>query len=297
MRVTPGMTAANALYNLQQGRAKNEKIQEQVASGLNINRPSDDPLSARQVLNLEGKLKESQQYGSNITKGQLWLSMTDTALTGVSDVVDQVKSIASSMVTDVTDTTINSVNVAQLKELKKQLVDLANTKLGDQYIFAGFQNNAVPFDDNGNATGSTAGAINVDIDRDSPAQINVSGEKLFLGTGGAGDYGPINIFDEIDNLIGATTVAQVQTGIQKMKDATNQVVSAQADVAGRQIRFEAAQTMATRNQNTLKNMISDIQNVDYAKAGVELSQQQTAFQAALSTTAKITNLSLLDYLN
>jgi len=39
-----------------------------------------------------------------------------------------------------------------------------------------------------------------------------------------------------------------------------------------------------------------MQNVDLAKAGVELSQQTTAFNASLAATAKITQLSLLNYM-
>ena len=60
--------------------------------------------------------------------------------------------------------------------------------------------------------------------------------------------------------------------------------------------MEAAHTMAERNQNTLKNIIASLQEVDYAKAATELTQQKTAFEAALASTAKLTNLSLLDYI-
>ncbi|WP_243688129.1 flagellin [Geotalea toluenoxydans] len=62
------------------------------------------------------------------------------------------------------------------------------------------------------------------------------------------------------------------------------------------MRLDNAKTMIVNNQNTLKNIISSKQNVDYAKAATELSQQQTAFEAALSATAKISRLSLLDYI-
>ena len=41
---------------------------------------------------------------------------------------------------------------------------------------------------------------------------------------------------------------------------------------------------------------SSTQNVDYAKLGIELSQQQIAFEASLSATAKLSQLSLLDYM-
>jgi flagellar hook-associated protein 3 FlgL len=36
--------------------------------------------------------------------------------------------------------------------------------------------------------------------------------------------------------------------------------------------------------------------VDYIEAATQLTQQQAAFEAALAATAKITQLSLLDYL-
>ncbi len=54
--------------------------------------------------------------------------------------------------------------------------------------------------------------------------------------------------------------------------------------------------MLNKNQNTLKALIDYRKNVDYAKAATELNQLKIAFEAALSATAKISQLSLLDYL-
>jgi flagellar hook-associated protein 3 FlgL len=54
--------------------------------------------------------------------------------------------------------------------------------------------------------------------------------------------------------------------------------------------------MISRNQATLQGVVSDTMGVDYIKAATQLNQQQSAFEAALSATAKITQLSLLDYL-
>jgi flagellar hook-associated protein 3 FlgL len=39
-----------------------------------------------------------------------------------------------------------------------------------------------------------------------------------------------------------------------------------------------------------------VQEVDYAKLGVQLNQQKIAFDASLSATAKLSQQSLLDYL-
>ena len=55
MRVTPGMAADNSVYNLQQGRNTLDALQEQVSSGSIVNKPSDDPLTTRQLLDLREK--------------------------------------------------------------------------------------------------------------------------------------------------------------------------------------------------------------------------------------------------
>ena len=69
MRITPGMTSDNALYNLQKGRTVLGQLQEQISSGSIINRPSDDPIATRQLLDIDNNLEKGDQYQANITNG------------------------------------------------------------------------------------------------------------------------------------------------------------------------------------------------------------------------------------
>jgi flagellar hook-associated protein 3 FlgL len=62
------------------------------------------------------------------------------------------------------------------------------------------------------------------------------------------------------------------------------------------MRLESAKNLIARDQSTALGIISDRQNVDLAKAATELNQEKTAFEAALAATAKISQLSLLDYI-
>jgi flagellar hook-associated protein 3 FlgL len=110
---------------------------------------------------------------------------------------------------------------------------------------------------------------------------------------------PVDILGSIDALIAAISsgnTSAVNDGVKNMAAASDQITAAQTDVAGRLTRLSNAQTMITNNQNTLETAYGDKQNVDLAKAGVALSQMTTAFNASLSATAKLTQLSLLDYL-
>jgi flagellar hook-associated protein 3 FlgL len=290
------MTSDNALYNLQKGRTLLNRLQEQISSGSVINRPSDDPITSRQLLDIENKIDNGEQYLSNITKGNLWLSMTDTALQGMTDIIAQAKKATGAITSGSSDQTVRENAASQLEELKKQLVDLGNTQLGDQYIFAGFKNDTPPFFKTDNSYSGSSDEISIEIDQNSPAAITIAGDALLKGTG---SYGPVDIFETLDAIIAAinsNNPADIQSNAAKLDASTNQINNARSDVAGRMIRFQSAETMIDRNQATLKGIISDTMGVDYIEAATQLTQQQAAFEAALAATAKITQLSLLDYL-
>jgi len=305
MRITTGMTANNALYNLQKGLNNLNDLNDTVSSGLNVSKPSEDPLSARQLLDLQEQVNVGKQYTANITKAKLLLNVTSTALNGMGDVMTQLKTTAGSIANGSSDPTVRSAAVSNLTELKKQLIDYGNTQSGSQYVFGGFSTGQ-PFDAAGNFSG-TNDVLDIDINQGSTVTTNVSGGQLLrggtppaaVGSGATAGQSPVDIIGSIDALISSintNNVSGIQDGIKNMQAAAQQVTSSISSVAGKLTRLENMQTMITNNQNTLEGIYSDKQNVDYAKAGVELSQLNTAYSAALSTTAKINQLSLLDYL-
>jgi flagellar hook-associated protein 3 FlgL len=296
MRVTPGMTADNALYNLQKGRTLLGRMQEQIASGSIINRPSDDPITTRQLLSMENQVEKVEQYQSNITKGNLWLDMTETALEGMISVITEARKAAGKVGSGNSDPSVAANAASQITDLKKQLVDMGNTKLGDQYLLAGFRTGGAPFSKSDNTYHGTGDDISVEIDEDSLAAINITGDKVLKGTG---SYGSVDILQTFDNLITAITntdPSAIQSEAEKLDAAMTQISNAVTDVGNRKTRLDSTKTMISQKQNTLNGIITKSQEVDMIQAATELTQQQTAFDAALSATAKISQLSLLDYL-
>lgn len=296
MRVTPGMTANNAMYNLQKGRTILGRLQEQVASGSVVNRPSDDPITTRQLLDLENKLEEGEQHLSNITKANLWLKMTNTALGGVADVVNQARKLAGTITSGSSDSTVRENAVSQLKELKKQLVDMGNTQFGDQYLFSGFKTDTPPFSNTDNLYHGTGDAISVEIDRGSLAAINIPGDELLKGTGSYGSVDVLQTFDDLISAIQANNPANIHDAALKLDNAIPQISNAISDLSSRLNRLESAKTMIESDKATIQGLISDTQSVDMIEAATKLTLRQTAFEAALSATAKISQLSLLDYM-
>jgi flagellar hook-associated protein 3 FlgL len=312
MRVTANMSAENSLYNIQQGRARLDKLQEAVSSGQNINRPSDDPISSRLLLEIGDKLKTIDQYSSNIDKSTSWLKYTSTALDGMSLIINQAKKVAGTINTGSSDPSIRQSAHDQLVDLKKQLVDMANTQYGDQYIFAGSNNTTPPFTYvtpptppalpnnpyNGDGT-----QLSIEIGKNTSQALNVTGDRLLKGTGTNPSYGSIDILATFDNLIAAvgdnltpSNIPAITLGSVDLENGAKQLNIATSDILSRMTRLDNMGKLNDNNKSTLLSISTSVQEVDYAKLGVQLNQQKTAFDASLSATAKLSQLSLLDYL-
>lgn len=301
MRITPNITVQNSLYNIQQSRTLLDKIQEKISSGMNYNRPSDDPVSARLLIGINDKLSAGEQYNNNIKKAEINLKMTNTALAGMANYVNQAKSLASSLAGGTSDVNIRNNAINQLQAIKQQLVDMGNTQLNGVYLFGGAKSTTAPFSYgppavyNGDET-----VLNVEIGPGSIEKMNVIGNQVLMAsTAVTQPYGSVNIFGAIEQLITdvtANNIAGIQTGIQTLYQGGIQLESAQSTVSSRLVRIDSALKMNDNTKNTLQTVFANVQNADYAELATELNQQKLAFEATLASTAKVTQLSLLDYL-
>lgn len=303
MRVTANMSAASSIYNLQLSRARLDKLQESISSGQSVNRPSDDPISGRVLLEIGDKVKQIDQYSSNVSKATSWLKFTSTAMEGMSSIINLAQKVVGTINSGSSDPSLRQSAHDQLVDLKKQLVDMANTQFGDQYVFAGANNTTPPFNYTNNTYGGDDTQLNIEIAQNSTISLNVTGDRLLAGLGADPSYGSIDIFKTFDALIAAVGDSVTPSIEADLSDATvdlqngaKQLIIATSDVLSRTTRLDNMAKLNENNRNTFLSIYSSIQEVDYVKLGVQQSNEKIAFEASLSSTAKLTTLSLLDYL-
>ncbi len=301
MRITPNITMQNSLYNIQRSRALMDGIQEKIASGKNYSRPSDDPVSARLLVGINDKLTAGEQYDNNIKKAEIWMKMTTTALQGMTDYVYQAKSLAASVASGTADVNIRNNALTQIDAIKQQIIDMGNTQHNGIYIFGGGVTTTAPFTSGpspyyqGDDT-----ELRVEIGPGSTETMNLVGSQVLTPDEAASQtFGTTNVLQTLDDLraaIVANDVTGIQAGVQSLYQAGIQLENAQSTVASRMLRLDGAAKMNEGTRNTLLTVYGNVQTADYAKLAVEMTQQQTAFEATLSSTAKIGQMSLLDYL-
>mgnify|MGYP001170071985 CR=1 FL=1 len=139
-RVTESMKYSILTGSISGVQGKSANLMEKMSTQKNINRPSDDPVSAGKVLNYNSTLTSINQYQTNITNAQTWLSLTDTNLEGIKDIIAQAEGIAIGATDDTMD-----ANAAILSSLIDEALSLMNAKQDDSYIFGGSKTDVPPF--------------------------------------------------------------------------------------------------------------------------------------------------------
>lgn len=293
MRVTDKSIANNSLSSMQLNLERLVKLSQQASTGLKINAPGDDPAGAQKVLQLQGTLQDNAQYARNIVTGNAWLGGADNAMSAMGDAVVRAHEIAMGMANGTYSATDRATAANEVKQLTDQMVQLGNTQVGGKYIFGGFKNDSAPFDATGAFVG-TDDAVNIDTGSNSAVAINYSGGKLLKGAGGG-----VDILSELQNLstaLSTNNISGIKATLSNLDTAQSQITTARADVGSRMARIENISTNMDSTNVDLSKTLTGIQSIDPLKVYSDLANQQTAYQAALTATAKISQLSLLNYL-
>ena len=297
MRITDKTTSSNAIYNINEGRIKLDRLNEASSTGRVVNRPSDDPVATKKILDIESQIKASNQYISNIKTCQTWLDMAGTSLEGMLSSVMSIKGAAGQAAGAISDPIKKADILSQLQAYKDQLTDYPNSQVGGQYVFSGYNSNTPPFDKTGNFNG-TEDLVTIEVNKGVQVPISVSGGAVLRGGTPPGTSG-VDIIGTLDTLIAdinSGNTAGISAANVALDAANQQMLGAISDVGMRKARMDNALASQQRNNNTLTEIHDNMQNVDYAKVAIELTNQKTAFDAALASTAKIAPLSLLNYL-
>jgi flagellar hook-associated protein 3 FlgL len=94
--------------------------------------------------------------------------------------------------------------------------------------------------------------------------------------------------------VGDTTA--LTSDLQDLDGVINGMLAAAADIGTRSSRMQTAATVNSGAALNLKSQLSNTEDVDLPKTIMEMQMQQNGYQAALQTTAKVIQPTLLDFL-
>lgn len=291
IRVTQNMVVGRSLTSLQAGLDRLAQTQEKLSTGKNLNRPSDSPTDATTSMKIRVQVAQTQQHVRNAQNGLGWLDVTDTTLQGMADNLRRVSELALQGANASITGTTSAALATEVAQIREGLLAQANTTYLDRPIFGGVTAGNQAFD----ATGAYVGV-------DSPVERSVAdGVKVRIDISGTDVVGPngASLFDDLTALESALRTGDktaIQAGITAINARQKQVSNAQAAVGAAYNRVDSAERKGQDALVTLRTALSEVEDTDLPKAMVDLQMHEVAYQAALASTSRVMQPSLVDFL-
>jgi len=182
VRVSNNMLADRVVFNMQRSLRRFFELQTQMSTGRRINKPSDDPLGTLRDLDYRKELARIEQYRSNVDTGLNWQANYDSALADLGTKMSDAYVLADAMGNDTMDAGEREAAAIQIDDIIESFLQIANSDLGNESIFAGFKTDRNAFDSysDGIVYRGDYGQIEFDIESSSRLQVNLIGADVFL---------------------------------------------------------------------------------------------------------------------
>lgn len=179
MRISNQYTFYTSIQSYTDGQSLLNKYNLQLQTGQLIQHSFENANIYINGSRLEYEIANINQIMQGTQSAQEMAKNTDTALKNITELLEKFKVLLTKAASDGNSQTSREAIAKELKLIKESIVNIANTSINGQYLFAGSNTGVKPFDKYGNYTGNKD---NIFVVSGSGTQIpyNVPGWDLFF---------------------------------------------------------------------------------------------------------------------
>lgn len=282
------------------------ELQTQLATGKKTAVPSSDIESSLEGLSIKSVLQRQSAYETNLSYVKDRLTIEESVVTGFQDYVYRLKDLAITASSGTYSDEDIGFMKAEAEGVLEELISLSNSRDSQNtYLFSGTATNVQPFQrqaDGSIAYKGNSAELNIQVDSGYEVQINSSGVNLAgqieRSTSG-GSTQNLDIFAVAKDFIaalGTNTKADISRSIDEFDELGNQVGGQIANLGIRQNLLEERLEIIEEKKTVYEQLLSNIEDTDYSEAITSLSSDMLALEAAQNTFAKVTQMSLFNFL-
>lgn len=287
---------ANLAHSITASAAAEQRLTNQLSSGLRVSTLSDDPVAASSNVLLSNSIARLDSFVQSSASVQSRLQVTDGAL---GEVVSQITSALSTAVS-ASNGTHNPTNLAaiasKISDIRDNVVALANTSYLGAYVFAGSQGTTRPF-----ALDPTTGAPTYSGDSATQSLETPDGQRVPTNLPGSAIFtAPTNnLLSTLNDLVahlrdGTTSALPGDTAA--LSAALSNVTTQRSTIGTSLARLNLTSSYARTQQTTILARQSDLLSADPAQVASDLKTAEVQHQALLGVEAALDKNNLFDYI-
>ncbi len=302
LRVTQRILNDRVLRNISAQSRSLLQLQEQLSTGLRVNRPSDDPLAVRRGIRARSDVAINEQYTTNISTTGPHLLETESSILEANENLRRAYELALQGMNDTNSQTQREAISVEINQILENVLSLSNHFSNGRYIFGGTRTVAKPFE----ATRATDGEISsvaylgndqhyqIEISEGIRVDINETGTDVFANAPSGG----VDVFEllvAVRENLRSGDVNALGDNLTAFKAAQEQMMIATSRIGSVESRLDRVDLNLEDSNTQLQETMSDNLDADFAEVMVELNAQSNAFQASLNAASRVIQPSLLDF--
>lgn len=297
MRVTDLATTTAVELALNNDQAQIGTLQDQLSSGLKLNRPSDGPAAVVQTLQLSAQAAQVQAWSDNAELASSWLGLANTTANSVLDELQKARTLVLGAMNGGTQTTTTDNAIAgEVSSISANVLALANTTFAGRPIFAGTASVTEAYDSNGTYQGNGTSPT-VPIGQGQSVDSSIAGPQLF-GTDGS----PSQVFTVLgqiaSDLSGPTPPSEstLKTDLANLDQAISTAENGAAALGNASSLVASAQLTLTSTKTSLEGTIGTTEDTNIPESATQLKSDMTVYQSALWAASQAVLPSLVEFL-
>ncbi|MEJ7614164.1 MAG: flagellar hook-associated protein FlgL [Candidatus Fervidibacter sacchari] len=295
MRVTPMILARQAVHFINQNADVINRSLERLGTGRRINRAYEDPPGTVLSMRLQSDITSVEGDYRRLEQALPYIQAADTALQQAISVLQRARELILMASNDTLTADQRSAIANELVGLRDELLQIANTKVGDRFLFAGSAILTKPFtmDADGNATyQGDSDQLVVELSNGEQVAVTLDGRQIFQGTEDL-----FAVFkDAIASLRSDDVNALREQILPRLDAALNQVLRVSAIYGAQANRVERTMSTFLTQETSLRMALSPVLDADIAEEVTTYQLRQTTLQATLFAVSRILPTSLLEFM-
>lgn len=282
MRITQQLVANYVRQGLDRANRSVMDAAKQLQSGTSVETPSDDPVKAARIRQLQGADRDFARFEHNRNTVKSDLDSAEGVLGDIHSLVQQAHDIALAMAGDSPGPGIRGNAAVTVGALVDQMTDLINREqISGKHLFTGTGEDKPALDAAGAYQGNEA-SRSVEVGPGAHIEGTLRGSEV-LGPNNELLASMRSLLTALTNDDGAATRATLDS----LESARQTVSLARTTVGARLARLSDVADSSLSLQTQLATEQSELTAVDVAKVAPALSGAQTMLQAVIATSRQI----------
>jgi flagellar hook-associated protein 3 FlgL len=282
-------------------------LQAKLATGDKMVTPGSEPRIAARSLELGSIIRKQEGFLDNLSRIEGRLMQEESVVTTMRSLVTRMQELNIRAANDTYSGQDRQAMALEMQGYRDEILALANSADPDgNYLFSGIRNSTRPFVEDQQGVVTYHGdetPTRIEVDRGHSMRINTTRDDflpdLQRNSGDPVQRSRVGVFSAFDDLI--TAVKQqdgtgIQRGLSELNKVANSLDQYTVDIGLRRGLVETKTDITTQRKLAMTTLLSRERDLDYATAVTELSSHMLALEAAQSTIAKISQLTLFNYL-